>query len=544
MLYAAPSDYASAHAARDILGADVQVSTTFDVVYGDCLREMPKLAADSVDAIVTDPPYGLKFMGKEWDHGVPGKEFWIEALRVAKPGAHLVAFGGTRTFHRLAVAVEDAGWEIRDSLSWLYGSGFPKSLDISKAIDKARDDKSDARVICRVLRAAMETQGKTAQEIAAHFKFNPRMAEHWAARETDSQPTVPTWEQWRELKTLLSVGDDLDTEVWRLNGRKGKPGDAWLAAEVVGVHEGEAGGLGGERFNVRDNLMRAPATDAARQWEGWGTALKPAWEPIILARKPFKGTVASNVQEHGTGALNIDACRIGFASDADREKAHENALGPVERFKTSHKIYEGGKDSAGFADTHDARGRWPANVVLDEEAAAMLDQQTGISKAGTAVQRNGGGQRIGSERTLSNYDGDLVRPDATYGDAGGASRFFYTAKASRSEREEGLDQFRKAPGGSNAKGYTEDVARGLDRNRPVANNHPTVKPLDLMRWLCRLVTPPGGTILDPFTGSGSTGCAALMEGFSFIGIELEKESADLARARIAHHGRQLTLGVL
>lgn len=434
------------------------MSETFDVKLGDCIEVMSTLDADSMDAVVTDPPYGLDFMGKAWDHGVPGVPFWQAALRVAKPGAHLVAFGGTRTSHRLTSAIEDAGWEIRDCLMWLYGSGFPKSLDISKAIDKAA--------------------GAEREVIGKH-----------------PNPATP---------------------------RKGTSNASF----------GEA-------------LLTASATDAARQWQGWGTALKPAWEPIILARKPFKGNVAANVQANGTGALNIDGCRIGFASDADREKAHDNALGPVERFKTSHKIYEGGKDSAGFADTHDARGRWPANVVLDEEAAALLDDQTGERSSTTYEGPRGrrpGSSNLGNVSGTNN--GDPFPNGPTYGDTGGASRFFYTAKASRSEREEGLEQFLKKPGGSNAKGYTEDVARGLDRNRPVANNHPTVKPLDLMQWLCRLVTPPGGTVLDPFCGSGSTGCAALIEGFSTICIDNDPHHVELSRARMLHHGRQFTLGLL
>lgn len=373
------------------------MSETFDVISGDCLIEMAKLAPESFDSIVSDPPYGLKFMGKAWDHGVPGSPFWIEALRVTKPGAYMVAFGGTRTYHRLAVAIEDAGWEIRDCITWLYGSGFPKSLNLG---------------------------------------------------------------------------------------------------------------------------------------EGRGTALKPAWEPIILARKPFKGTVAANVERHATGALNIDGCRIAV-EDASYAKNASGDRGHTDSARASDFAMTAGKASD--------VGRWPANVVLDEDAAGVLDRAAPDTGARTDATGEGPGYQ---QRNL--VYGAFASDHSPFGidQRGGASRFFYTAKASRSEREEGLDEFRKTPGGSNAKGYTADVARGQDRNRPVANNHPTVKPLDLMRWLCRLVTPPKGKILDPFTGSGSTGCAALSEGFSFVGIELDPDYAALATKRIEHHGRQLTLGIL
>lgn len=331
-----------------------------DIRQGDCRELMAAMEPASVDAIVTDPPYGLAFMGKEWDHGVPGVPFWTEALRVAKPGAHLVAFGGTRTYHRLACALEDAGWEIRDCLSWLYGSGFPKSKNLD--------------------------------------------------------------------------GD----------------------------------------------------------WDGWGTALKPAWEPVILARKPLAGTVAANVLEHGTGALNVDGCRIettdGYA---------ENAV--TQGVNTARTSFAPAVAPRTFAPSQ--VGRWPANVVLDEEAAAMLDEQSGEQRDGIAVQRNRDGE-VHNE-VFGAYKKPAV-PDVGFGGFGGASRFFYTAKASSGERH-----------------YAGK------------NTHPTVKPVDLMRWLCRLVTPPGGLILDPFCGSGSTGVAALAEGFRFVGCELNPEYVAMARRRIA-----------
>ena len=432
---------------------------------GDALEVMRGLEPCSVDAVVTDPPYGLGFMGKEWDkpgasfverkaakgnrfdhvggnhnpinfqdaartRRVEGQRFqawameWAgEVLRVAKPGAHLLAFGGTRTFHRLACAIEDAGWEVRDCLSWLYGSGFPKSLDVSKAIDRA---------------AGAE------REVVGHYQ-SPENTTGWKGQNSRGVSYVGT-----------------------------------------AIPDGEL------------RPISAPATNAAREWQGWGTALKPAWEPIILARKPLVGTVAANVLEHGTGALNVDGCRIG-TSPADA-RAMERVNTPGSGRYRAGKFGAAGPDGFG-AQTEPfdcGRGRWPANLVLDEAAAAMLDEQSGdlSTHPGTMRTLSGGG----------GYSKLPGRPPGTVlstGDTGGASRFFYTAKASSGERH-----------------YAGK------------NSHPTVKPVDLMRWLVRLVTPPGGLILDPFMGSGSTGVAALAEGFRFLGIELDPEMVKLARRRI------------
>lgn len=425
---------------------------------GDCIEVMAEMDEGSVDAVVCDPPYGLEFMGKEWDsfrvddpgttrnrgeraanngavgggdgshpasrkraalsygggnrartyrctgcgkrdqfrnahdctpharwaqelvdpHAAPPTMLafaeWVrvwslEAYRVLKPGGHLLAFGGTRTFHRLTCGIEDAGFEIRDCLTWLYGSGFPKSLDVSKAIDKA--------------------------------------------------------------------------------------------------------------------------AGAAREWQGWGTALKPAWEPCVVARKPLAGTVAENVQAHGTGALNIDGCRIAGEVPSVPQPSLNSPTGLVYGYKTGEG--RNGEMSAAPG------GRWPANVALDEQAAAMLDAQSGERGGGFGVR--GAGPTDGRNAYALGGNGE----PGGYGDTGGASRFFYTAKASRT-----------------------------DRNTSGANNtHPTVKPTDLMRWLVRLVTPPGGVVLDPFAGSGSTLVAARAEGFRSIGIERETEYAEIIAQRLA-----------
>jgi len=409
----------------------------FTIHHGDCREVMATLYAESVDAIVSDPPYGLSFMGKGWDHGVPGVEFWTEALRVATPGAHLLAFGGTRTYHRLACAIEDAGWEIRDCVMWVYGSGFPKSHDVSKAIDKAAG----------------------------------------AEREVVGQ-------------------------------RKQRANNAATSTAPMNASAGDV------------ELMTAPATDAARQWSGWGTALKPAWEPIIVARKPLVGTVAENVLTHGTGAINVDGCRVGAnGGTAKGSKPQGDGNG----------ISGAGLHGACEITQLNA-GRWPANLIHDgsEEVVGLFPQAGG----GYGV-RGKGGQTYASGKGFANTLA-LTGQEVGYGDSGSAARFFYCAKASKADRDEGCE-------GLEAKSRLEDVGNkwtavdyryGHERSVMSRNHHPTVKPTALMRYLCRLVTPPGGVVLDPFTGSGSTGKAAILEGFRFIGIEREAEYVEIAKARI------------
>ena len=395
------------------------------VMVGDCREVMAGLDDCSVDAIVTDPPYELGFMGKSWDSsGIAyDLDVWRQALRVLKPGGHLLAFSGSRTYHRMVCAIEDAGFEIRDQIMWLYGSGFPKSHDISKAIDR----------------------------------------EAGAERE------------------VVGRKDD-----WRPIGRREHAG--------MGTHEWHRPFHDDPEACERSRAITAPATEAARTWSGWGTALKPAHEPIVVARKPFKGTVAANVLAHGTGALNIDGCRVG--TEGGTRNGDGNS-GP------SHGIYGnglGGWDVTPIA----GLGRWPANVIHDgsDEVLRLFPETSSGSRAAGIYSGSSNSNSIGNFSFKSFM--------AIQGSSGSAARFFYCAKASKRDREEGLQ-----PG---------------DRR---ANHHPTVKPTDLMRYLCRLVTPPGGLVLDPFTGSGSTGKAAVLEGFRFIGAELSEEYAAIARARIA-----------
>ena len=415
---------------------------SFEIKHGDCREVMATLAADSIDAIVSDPPYGLSFMGKGWDHGVPGVEFWTEALRVAKPGAHLLAFGGTRTYHRLACAIEDAGWDVRDCIMWVYGSGFPKSLDVSDAMEKwiagerpAIAERLIDPTIYRVtafLREARDKAGWTNKQIDELFGTNG-MSGHWTS--STSQPAVPSFNRWKILQEKLGFGTELDELVQAIDS---------------GEREYTEGDSTGRQTPFLETLKR---NDFAESAGGWGTALKPAHEPIILARKPLAGTVAANVMAYGTGAINVDGCRIESGPD------HAAKCACVVGLASNRNGNAYGEWAGARTDSFNARGRWPANFIHDgsEEVTQLL---------------------------------------------GDAARFFYVPKASREDRGEG-------------------------------NLHETVKPTDLMRYLCRLVTPPNGLVLDPFTGSGSTGKAALLEGFRFLGIEREAEYVEIARARCA-----------
>jgi DNA modification methylase len=365
------------------------------LILGDCLEKLKDLPDNSVDSIVTDPPYGLSFMGKKWDYDVPSVDVWTECLRVLKPGGHLLSFSGSRTYHRMAVRIEDAGFEIRDQIMWVYGSGFPKGYNIGKGV---------------------EGKLMTGNSNTTNFK-------------------------------------NLDGEVTETSGGYNK------ASLESGYRDKEY---------VKTKIDVNYQTEQGKKWDGWSTALKPAHEPIVMARKPLsEKTIVDNVLEWGTGGINIDDCRIG-----------------------------------------DENGRWPANIIFDEEAGEMLDQQSGIK------QYNKG-------REEGNYKG-------------GASRFFYCPKASKKDRDEGLNDFpdydKYADTSSDTHSFSHMVKEG--KQVLVKNNHPTVKPTDLMLYLIKLVTPKGGTVLEPFMGSGSTGKAAMRGGYDFIGIEKEEEYLNIAKARI------------
>jgi DNA modification methylase len=430
------------------------------VFLGDCRDVLKTLPDNSVDSVVTDPPYELGFMGKKWDNSGIAYDVtvWQECLRVLKPGGHILAFGGSRTWHRLAVAVEDAGFELRDSIAWLYGSGFPKSLDVSKAIDKNLGaERGKIRVDASEVRNPKATGG----------------------------------------------------------GRDGVEGATrpWIEKALeVGFHEKDSD---------------TPASPEAQKWEGWGTALKPAFEPVVVGRKPLgKGvTVAENVLQWGVGGLNIDGSRIGTAEMG----------GQVVRSSLGRRTSEGGEHADFVANV--AQGRWPANVILDEVTAGLLDEQSG-------ERASGGGAKGVMGGSFGNGKDNPNRANSLYYDTGGASRFFYVAKASKRDRNEGLEELpdthpsavtgrKVGSAGAQNGGYA-----GMTET-PRKNIHPTVKPTQLMRYLIKLVTPAGGTVLDPFTGSGSTGKAALLDGYQFVGAELTEEYLPIIEGRLRWASEQV-----
>lgn len=412
---------------------------SYQLHHGDCLAILPTLEDCSVDAIVADPPAGIAFMGKAWDRDKGGKTEWIDWMfevalqcrRVIKPGGHALVWAIPRTSHWTGSAWEDAGWQVRDKIYHVFGSGFPKSLDVSKAIDKAAGAERAGtgefvRGGCRAARGGTELVGSDSIEAA----------------------------KWKQLT--------------------------------------------------------APATPEAKQWAGWGTALKPAAEEWWLFRRPLEGTVAANVLKHGTGAINVDGCRVGTDEGGWAGGA---GLG-----------YHGGCSLEG-GEPRPTIGRWPANFTHDgsDEVTELFPQTTSGSLTGQPRSEN---------KVYGSASNTIGTPRFHQGDSGSAARFFYCAKASKADRDEGCEglEAREA-------GIKNDSGRGFSESDPMAkimrsNHHPTVKPVDLMTYLCRLITPPGGTILDPFAGSGSTGKAAIIEDFKFIGIEREAEYIEIARARL------------
>ena len=409
----------------------------FDIINDDCLNGMKTFSDNHFHSSITDPPYGLNFMGKNWDHGVPNKIYWQEVYRVLKPGGYLLAFGGTRMFHRLMVEIEDSGFEIRDTIMWVYGSGFPKGNNIAKAIDK----------------------------------------------KLGKEPEV--------------VGDNPN---WRPAKNKGGAG---FDKQLIGEQ-------------VEEYKLTKPNSDLAKQFQGWNTNLKPAWEPIIIARKPVETTIAENAMKYGTGGINIDGCRVGETGATIQDSFTNEYLGQ-DTINFGHK--------RGIIHKIEL-GRYPANLIHDgsEEVLEQFpDAGGGYGKRGSFKNTNLAQQ--GHEFKLAET-GQTIG----YGDSGSAARFFYCAKASKKDRDEGLVDLPK-------KSYSHDGRDAhhetpYQRHNSVAgNHHPTVKPTNLMQYLCRLVTPKDGIILDPFCGSGSTGKAAILEGFNFVGIEKEADYADIARKR-------------
>jgi DNA modification methylase len=488
---------------------------TYQILHGNNLDILPTLADNSIDSIVTDPPYELGFMGKKWDSsGIAySVELWQQCLRVLKPGGHLLSFGGTRTYHRVAVAIEDAGFELRDSIAWLYGSGFPKSLDVSKAIDKLGGISAEQAEFAKALKEAKSQTNMTISDL--NGVLGRKTSNLWSHFVGDVQPQLPSVENYWKLKSVLPISDKWDSLFLPEAERE------VIGSKMSGIankDEKERHTIGASKAIEVD--ITAPSTPEAQQWQGWGTALKPAFEPVIVARKPIEGTVANNVLKWGTGGLNIDGSRIGRAEGDNSSAGNRTAT-----FGTQD-TNSGGDGSGGW--TQNDSGRWPANIILDPYTAELLDEQSGDRQAGAFPKR--------ADRTTNQIFkyGLQERDERINLDSGGASRFFYVAKASKRDRNEGLEDLSDKPAGSlNMRTDEHSVANGMD-TKPAKNFHPTVKPTSLMEYLIKLVTPPNGTVLDPFTGSGSTGKAAILQGFDFIGIEMTEEYLPIIEGRLKH----------
>ena len=554
------------------------------------METLKVLEANSVDSVVTDPPYGLSFMNKKWDYEVPSIDFWKEVYRVLKPGGHILSFGGTRTYHRMVVNIEDAGFEIRDQIQWIYSTGFPKSLNIKKQIEKKEYERYECKKRLHTSQTQSEHDLRQLPETNISQTINPKSEQGQTLLSQLSEQDIQisehtTGDVWREKSCLEGRGDAVQ-EKGQLQGHylQKSTNTSITNGEKGWIYNGAQDHNGGENREIIDENRSSssyrpqPIKQQSKQsgalaeqlltqesgvepvcsrcekpfieWEGWGTALKPANEPIVLARKPLsEKSIAENVMRWRTGGLNIDGCRIG-TDDKLQKLVHQEGCNRV-LFDMTRR--ENGKKIE-FIDA--GQGRFPANVILEcccdevikgeshfkmrnklngddicKDAVGykigegvpnydyndkgdihtntdcpcyIMDEQSGVSKS-SKMKTGDRESFLNSNNVFEIKNDGKTKRIENFGDSGGASRFFYRAKVSKKERNLGLDD---------------------------KNNHPTVKPINLLTYLCRLITPERGIILDPFMGSGSTGVAALLEGFDFIGIELEKDYYNIAKRRI------------
>lgn len=501
------------------------------LIHGDSLVELTKLPECSVDSIVTDPPYELGFMGKSWDStGIANNvDLWKECLRVLKPGGHLLAFSGTRTYHRIASAIEDAGFEVRDMIEWVYGSGFPKSLNIGKAVDKLNGRFIEERIkLAKYIRETRVNAGITSKELNAKFGYVAGC--NWWESTNPNNNRVPTKADWTKLRTILNLNDEFNWIIDRQEAER----------EIIGKTTRGNAGFSNEQVprpwkeKIGDEL---DITKGTSEYEGWGTALKPAHEPICMARKPLaEKTVAENCLKYGTGGINIDESRVGT------EERNNPQAGFVRRGRTDEEVF-GGVDKNKPEGELTVSGRFPANLIHDNSEEVMTCFPENKSTANVRHNK-------ASENTCmsgKNYE----RDGYGYDDSGNASRFFksilYYPKTSKSERNAGCKGLEEKELENHSSTFSVMVEDGIVTNKRTdtkrTNNHPTVKPIALMEYLIKMVTPKGGTVLDPFMGSGSTGCAAIKNGFNFIGVDLTEEYLQIAQARINHYDQpqQMTI---
>jgi DNA modification methylase len=555
----------------------------YQILQGDNRTTLKSLPDNSIDAIVTDPPYGIDFLGKAWDANTGALETYAECLRVLKPGGHILAFSAARTYHHLAVTLEQAGFEIRDQIMWIYSSGFPKSQDIGKSIDRQSgkaSHKAELAEVKDILKQLYADSGKSTAEISRECGFNAGGYLKTDFKDKGWANNLPKDDKWITLKSVLGCGDEYD--------------DYFVTTPQIKVGEKETGCFDqdfdnytiGARSKTVD--ITQSQTEAGKAWSGWGTQLKPAHEPIALARKPIKLSIARNCQVHGTGALNIDATRVPFADENDQPSGGENGWSrvgfseqPVEKYKEQKK-----KKSDVEIYLNNKKGPMERSTAVDGEGIGMFEGKVGYKTIKREVDP---AVDLPSGRFPSNVLGEIGEP---------YQKYFYCPKVSRRERHighetppamfgdskgaydengeryaVGLDaravidrkDMVAAMGGkwvndagehldawtsdANAKsvwlpgkgdirvhGLTHEYAEWCKANGKdpgnVGNNHPTVKPIELMKYLIRLITPPGGVVLDPFNGSGSTGCAAVELGHEYIGCELDPAYVEIAKKRI------------
>lgn len=489
----------------------------YKLYQGNMLDMLNVIETNIVDSIVTDPPYELNFMGKGWDNsGIAFQpDTWKKCYETLKPGGYLLAFGGSRTFHRIACAIEDAGFEIRDTIMWLYGSGFPKSMDISKQIDK-KGGNDYSKQFAIDLKKARESRNLTMKYCDDKY-CNGSTNWSWyegrkdGCRVPDYQTYLEIIKEFPELQKYRELIKEAEREVI---GKK--------ESGCFNSQEKDRYTIGSSKSLEVD--ITIPNTDLAKQWQGWGSALKPSYEPIIVARKPFKGSLVDNVIEYGVGGINIDECRVKSNGEKLTRNLYNNPS-----WKNCSKAGQGS-----INDVADKLGRFPANTILTYDEADFDEVCGGFpyTKVGSGIKNPKGGAKS-TFRSSTQNEGHY-----SLGSEGSASRYFYCAKASKKDRDEGLDN-------------QEEIKVNDGRNTPIdnpfqrgetprRNSHPTVKPTELMQYLVRLVTPNGGTVLDPFNGSGSTGKAVMYENkernknYKYIGIELTEEYLPIAKARIEY----------
>jgi len=526
------------------------------LIQGDCLEVMKEFDDNSVDAIVTDPPYGLSFMGKRWDYDVPSVDIWKECLRVLKPGGYLLSFAGTRTQHRMAVRIEDAGFEIRDMIFWTYASGFPKSLNIWKQLKKRCtcgnmeayeqdrnvqwvSNKQEAEYSMRPVSETnisetinpKEEQGKVLQQSLSEQGVS--VSGKASSNGGGEEPCLERGSNLQESKGELQ-GSDIP-EVSKgvsTNGEEGRiynatqTGDGSTSEQTIG----ESGGSSSPRPQSQQQQYREPCAFCKQYGTqamgalGLGSALKPACEPITVARKPIsEKNLADNHLKCGTGGININGCRVG--TDEVGARARSNS----ESGNTNMLGVNAQTDFQGAP----TQGRFPANVIFDEFTGKMLDEQSGIT------QSKSGDPTRGTYNKAMFANSEFNKVGAEYDDIGGSSRFFYCPKADNFERNKGLkgfDETQKA-GAEFRPNHQEKANLGLDGNPygrwgKIKNHHPTVKPIDLMRYLVKLITPKKGIVLDPFMGSGTTGKMTLLNNRKFIGIEKDAGYFEIAKQRL------------